>query len=334
MGVVVLHADRLELLVERPFRREILGVEVVGDRLRLDPEHREVELDVGEKGAVGELGVEIAEVGREERVGPPGEAEGALELGADGEDWRRGGDRQPGRRPRRVAARAPQREGRAHDRVLAAAVDRAVVAEEGVGDRAEPLACLGVVEGDRLVAHVAAGHHERPREPGAQQVVERGVGEHHPEPRGRGRDPARERRPLAPAQQHDRPARRAWRSSRLALAELGEQLRLSRHERERLFIALLARARSRSTAGSLAASQARCQPPRPLIARIAPPARRRPPRSSGSEEARPADRAAHGLGVEAPVGRILVLAPAHRRRRAGRQPWRCSRGRRERRGRS
>ena len=48
MRVVVLDADELRLLLERPFRRQVLGVEVVGHDLRLGAEHREVELEVGE----------------------------------------------------------------------------------------------------------------------------------------------------------------------------------------------------------------------------------------------------------------------------------------------
>ena len=45
--VVVLHADELRVLLERPLRREVVGVEVVGDRLGAHAEHREVQLEVG-----------------------------------------------------------------------------------------------------------------------------------------------------------------------------------------------------------------------------------------------------------------------------------------------
>ena len=104
VGVMVLDADELGVLLERPFRREVLGVEVVGDRLGDDVEHREVELEVGPEGAVGELGVEVAEVRREKRLAAAGDAEGALELGADGQDRPR--RRAPAAAPPRARSRA------------------------------------------------------------------------------------------------------------------------------------------------------------------------------------------------------------------------------------
>ena len=63
VGVVVLDAHKLGVLLERPFRREVLGMEVVGDHLRFDVEHRQVEVDVGAKGVEGKLAFEIPEVG-------------------------------------------------------------------------------------------------------------------------------------------------------------------------------------------------------------------------------------------------------------------------------
>ena len=129
---------------------------------RLDVEHREVELEIGAERAVGQLGVEVAEMRREERLAAARDAERALQLGADGDDRARRRDRQR-QRAGRVAARAADREGGADDRVLAAAVDRPVVGEERVGDPAEPLARLVVVERDRLVGAVAARHHQSGR---------------------------------------------------------------------------------------------------------------------------------------------------------------------------
>jgi hypothetical protein len=63
VGVVVLHADQRQALLLRPLRREVVGMEVVGDRLRLHAEHGQVHLEVGRERAVGGLGVEVAEVG-------------------------------------------------------------------------------------------------------------------------------------------------------------------------------------------------------------------------------------------------------------------------------
>src|SRR4030095_15154441 len=63
VGVVVLDADRVGLLLERPAGGEVVRVEVVGDQLRAHPEHLEVELQVGSEGAVGGVGVEGGNVG-------------------------------------------------------------------------------------------------------------------------------------------------------------------------------------------------------------------------------------------------------------------------------
>ena len=57
-------------------------MQVAGDEPRLDGEHVEQQAQVRREGAQGELGVEVSEMRREERLGPPGDAEGALELRA------------------------------------------------------------------------------------------------------------------------------------------------------------------------------------------------------------------------------------------------------------
>ncbi len=187
MRVVVLNADQLGVLLQRPLRGQVLRVEVVGDHLRLDPEHGEVQLHVGEEGPVGELGVEVPEVRRQEGLASARDAERGLELGPGGKDRprRRHGE---GHRARHEATRPPQRERGADDGVLAAAVDRAVVGEEGVGDARQPLLGLGVLVRDRLVGAVSARQHERPSEVRGKEVVERRVGKHHAEPRHPGCD--------------------------------------------------------------------------------------------------------------------------------------------------
>ena len=68
VGVVVLDADELRVLLERPFRREVLGVEIVRDDVGLHREHREVEREVAAERRVRGLRVEVAEVRREERL--------------------------------------------------------------------------------------------------------------------------------------------------------------------------------------------------------------------------------------------------------------------------
>ena len=96
-------------------------------------EHVEVELEIVDERAIGRLGVEIAEVRREERALARGDAEGGLELRAGGHERPRGRERQ---RRGREPARPPDGKAAADDRVLAAAVDRPVVREECVGDPA------------------------------------------------------------------------------------------------------------------------------------------------------------------------------------------------------
>ncbi len=144
MCVVVLDADELGLLLERPLRRQVLGMEIVRDHLRLGAEHREVQVDIGEERSVGQLRVEIAEVRGQERLLSSGDAEGALQLRSGGDDRAGCSDRQR-EGAGHVATRSADRVGGSHEGVLAAAVDRPVVREESVGDPAEPLPSLAVL---------------------------------------------------------------------------------------------------------------------------------------------------------------------------------------------
>ena len=184
VGVMVLDADELHIAVlllgHSPFRREIFRVEVVRDHLRRHVEHGEIQVEIGLEGVVRDLGVEVAEVGGEERLRATRDAERALELGAGRNQRAR---RRQGQRygPGSEAAGAADRERDRDDGVLAAAVDRPVVPEERVGDRAEPLPRLVVRDRDRLIRSVATRHHERPAEVRDEKVMEWGVGEHHAE---------------------------------------------------------------------------------------------------------------------------------------------------------
>ena len=96
------------------------------------------------------------------RVGTSRDTERVLQLAPDGQRWN--DVEREAYRQRRVAAGPADREllavDHAHDGVVARDVDRAVVDEPGVGDPAESLPGIGVVVTDRLVAEVAAGHHE------------------------------------------------------------------------------------------------------------------------------------------------------------------------------
>ena len=307
VGVVVLHLDRLGVALPRPLARQVVGMHVAGDHLRPHAEHGQVQLEVGSERAVGGLGVEVAEVRREVRRSLAGDAEGALELGPRRHDRPARGHGQRQRR-RRVPARAADRKLRPHDRVLAAAVDRAVVGEEGVGDPAELLAGVGVGHGDRLVGAVAARHDERAGDVGDQQVVQRRVGQEQAQPRRPRRHRVRDGRPGPPAHEHDRARGRAQQRE-LGRVQVGQLARRGRHHREGLLVAQLARTQARDRGlvgrrtGQVVAAEALDRDHRP--------AAQQPHRLlERHRQARPADGAGDRLGVEAAVARVLVLAPA------------------------
>ena len=152
-------------------------------------------------------------------------------------------------RERRIGKRRP------HDRVLAAAVDRPVVGQERVGDAAEPLARVLVVECDRLVGAVAARHHERAAEVAESRWCSGVYGSITPSHGVPGAtDGATGASARGAASTIGRAASAAARA-RPARAR-PSALRVGGHDRERLLVAVLA-SRSRATAASLAASQAR-----------------------------------------------------------------------------
>ena len=92
MGVVVLHADELHLalllLRQAHFVERYSGWRSWAITSRLDVEHGEVEVEIGAERLVGELGVEVAEMRREERLAAAGDAERALQLGPDRDSGR------------------------------------------------------------------------------------------------------------------------------------------------------------------------------------------------------------------------------------------------------
>ena len=113
--------------------------------------------------------------------------------------------------------------------------------QERVGDLAEPSPGLVVLVCDRLVRAIAARHHQSATELREQEMVERRVRQHHPEPRRLGRDRRRDRSIGTPPDEHDRPLARVEESC-LVLVEVCQPLGLVGHHRERLVLAELARA--------------------------------------------------------------------------------------------
>ena len=184
-------------------------------------------------------------------------------------------------------------------------------------------------------------------EVGEQEMVERRVGQHRAEPRVAAARPAcgEPPSPRRRRSEDDRPL--AAPSSSAASSARRRSARGSRSRRARGTSPRRASprgacaARRRATAASLRASTMRWKPPSPFTATIGAVAERgggraaaprrarraRPPVAVPQRELRPAGRAGDRLGVEAPVGRVLVLGAAGRAHREARAST-CARGRR------
>jgi hypothetical protein len=115
---------------------------------------------------------------RDDRLRIARKAEGVLEFAAHCQHRRRFGEtrRQP-QRSRRIATRATQHTRFAlHDaghRIVDPACDIAVVHQENIRNAAETRAGIRVVDARRLVAGIAACHHERRVDRLHQQAMQR-----------------------------------------------------------------------------------------------------------------------------------------------------------------
>ena len=205
---------------------------------------------------------------------PRASAERALQLGAAGQQRRRAAPAAAAAPARsRASAAGPAARAGAHDRVVRARVDRAVVQQEQVGDAGEALQRVVVPVGDRLVGHVAARHARaaspasassrwcsgeygsitpRSRERGATASATRAPGRRGASTIGRSRVQAAPRLVAVPGRRTRRPRRR-----RATISANGLSSRCLR-------------ARRVATARSSSARQARWKPPMPLTATIAP----------------------------------------------------------------
>ena len=274
----------------------------------------------------------------DERVIVPAQAEGVLQLGPAAEN----GPGKPPPEPDRLRHVAP---GPAQQHLPAAEhadhgvvgphVDRPVVQQEEIRDPGQPRPRVVVVVGDRLIGAVAAGQHHRTGQPADQQMVQRGVRQHHPELARARRHRPRDRGAGQPRQQHDRPPS----AGQQRLGGLIDRTKppgrrdVGRHQRERLVLAALALPQGRR--GRLAERVDREVIAAEALDREHPALgqqrRRRddripgPFRPGGVEQPQPgaAGRAAYRLSVEPPVGRIGVLGRA-----VGAQPEPRHRGQR------
>ena len=180
VSVMVLHADQLHsTLPQSPFGRKVIRVQIIGDDLRLDFKNAFEVLDgLVEEGITFDI-FQIANVLAQERMLALGEADGVLKFASHGqhrreivfeEDWNRD---KPARTPQlsRDPARNP------HHRIIAAEQDVAIVDEEAIGKSVQPMECFKIIDGNRFLAQVAAGHHQSFKSAlRQQQVVQRSVG--------------------------------------------------------------------------------------------------------------------------------------------------------------
>jgi len=179
VGMVMLHLDDGEIVVLRPLRRQVPGVEIGSNRLRFNPEEINEVVNGTSEGVESLEVLHVPDVLAHEPVAARSEAERSLQLTTGREDGRHlEGQRD---RERRVASGTPDRifgaVEHAHHRVITRGGDVATVNHEGVGERIETVDCLIVRAGDRFLGQVARCHH--PDVAGRnEEVVEWCVGEH------------------------------------------------------------------------------------------------------------------------------------------------------------
>ena len=246
-------------------------------------------------------------------------------------------------RLRRVAAGPPQHRlpaaERPHHRVVGPDVDRPGREQERVGDAGQPRQRVrrpGRRSAHRRRCRWSARSAGRPRASSRWcSGVYGSISAELPVAR---RDRSARSRPQPAVAGSSTIGRRGLVSSRAAVSSTSHSRRgrreVGHHHRERLVLAVLARPQRRGRRlvpgvdGQVVAAEAldREHPARPAAGRPRRRAGHRPVRSrraSHEPEPRPARRAAHGLGVEPAVGRIVVLGrargahgeAAHRRQR-------------------
>ncbi len=216
-------------------------MQVVGDDLGLDPE-QSAQVACGlDEGLEGRQMLEIADVMAAHELRLFGHRDGVLELRADGEHLASRPARE-GERLRGEAAGPPHHlqapSCRPHDRVVAADVDRTIVRQHGVDQGPEPCERLLVGVRDRVVGPVSAAHHEGPAHLGHQQVVERRVGQHQAEVVDARCDRLCDGRPRLAAREHDGPRDRDEGGFGVGIedAQLPRRLQVGDHEGERLVV--------------------------------------------------------------------------------------------------
>ena len=246
VGVMMLHRhDPLEPELRRDAGGQVAGVEVARHDLGRDAEQPLVGVEREPEVFEGFQVFEIADVLAHVAAAAVDQREGVLEVRPHRDERLRALERQV-HRERGIAAGPAQEDGRVSrqpdHRVVVARHDLPIVQQERVGDRAEPPSRVGVVGGDRLLAQIAARHHQRTASAVEQQVMQRRVRKHHADGVEAGRDGRSERAVPAAREQYDRPLGRCKQLG-FRGAQLGDRTRLTEgahHHGERLRVAVLA----------------------------------------------------------------------------------------------
>lgn len=162
VGMVVLNDDGFGVIVS-PAPGQIVRVAVGHDRSWCDCVHVGEEFDRPLERLKGFDVAHVTDVLTHPGIPTVGDAERVLEFTTDGE--RRSDVRRQTHRQRRIAPRSSDRElariDDAHHRVVARNMDRPIVGAERIGQRHEPSTRVVVVEHERFIADVAAGHHQQ-----------------------------------------------------------------------------------------------------------------------------------------------------------------------------
>ena len=205
-----------------PFRREVLGVHVSHKAFGRGLEQA-FEMLFCRKPRVERLGVfHVANMLAHERLVAAQQAERILLLGARGEQHAfclaaglvallRKRNRH-GREPARTAhhlhgVAGASRRNHAHDRIVEAATNGAIVAQKRVGDARELGARLIIGHANGLIVQIARRHDERTVERGKQQVLCRRIRQHNAQFGKMVGEARREFRVVALLQEHDRSLR-------------------------------------------------------------------------------------------------------------------------------
>ncbi len=114
--------------------------------------------------------------------------------------------------------------------------------EEGVGDRPEAGASLGVIDGDGFFTQIGGGHHKSLARIGKEQVLQRGVGQKDTEPGNAGGDFRGDAVGRTGASENDGTGRRLQQCFFLwsEIAESSRGVEIAHHDGERLSVAMLA----------------------------------------------------------------------------------------------